>query len=72
MSLICDICETPVSNKNMSHHKKSAKCKFIKEFLDKKNNEIENINKRYEKIIEEKNNEIKSLELENMKLKNTI
>ena len=60
MSLVCDICETPVSNTNMYHHKKSEKCKFIKSLLDKRSTELKNTIEQYEKIIEGKNNEIKN------------
>ena len=70
MSYICDICELKISNiKNLTKHKNTEKCQYIKRILDKREKlYLDKIN-----IIEEKNYKINE-EYENLiiKLNNKI
>ena len=66
MSYVCDICETQITHyQNILKHKRTEKCQYIKELLDKR----DKLNEEKNNIIKKENEKIK-LEIENLKLEN--
>jgi hypothetical protein len=66
MSYVCDICETQITHyQNILKHKRTEKCQYIKELLDKR----DKVNEEKNNIIKKENEKIK-LENENLKLEN--
>ena len=65
MSYICDICETQITHyQNILKHKKTEKCQYIKNLLEKRdrvNNEKNNILQKEIELIKEENKKLKEV-----------